>query len=223
MRIPGLSKSRSLSFKEIEDFSGKIKECAWAFQQAIECLISKKCESFEELRQDVTRLVSEVQVMSHQIFISAAQSDRLPAPGHLLLSFLRELTKVTSSVEEALEWFSFRKEPVIPQELEKDFFLLFDSVIDPVEELVKIVAEAGKYFKKPGDKPRKNVLNLIAGISKMSGEANKLDERLKRKIFAQVSDPLAVFHLVRLSEIIAAIGGRAENTGDLLRIMICKS
>lgn len=223
MRIPGLSKSRSLSFREIEDFSGKIKECAWAFQQAIECLISKKCESFEELRQDVTRLVSEVRIKGDQICTQVASSDKLPAQGHLILSFLRELTRVTSSVEEALEWFSFRKEPVIPQELEKDFFLLFDSVIDPIEELVKIVAEAGKYVKKTNDKQRKTVLSLISGMSKMGAEASKLDERVKRKIFAQVDDPLAVFHLVRLSEIIASIGKKAENTGDILRAMVCRA
>lgn len=223
MWIPGMSRPKTSSFKEIEDLASKIKECAWTFQQALECLISKKCESFEELRQDVTRLANEVQVIENQIRTNITQSTKLPVKGYQLLSFLGELSRVTSSVEEALEWFSFRQEPVLPQELEKDFFLLFDSVIDPIEELVKIVTEARKYFKKPTDKQRNSVIKLISGISKMKNDANKLEERVKRKIFTQVSDPLSVYHLVRLSEIILSICDKAEKTGDLMRGMMCRA
>lgn len=223
MGFLGLSGSKTSSLKDIEELAGKIKQCAWSFQQALECLISKKCESFEELRQDVTRLAGEIQVIENQIRTGITSSTRLPVKGFQILRFIRELTRVTASVEEALEWFSFRKEPVLPQELEKDFSLLFDSVIDPIEELVKIVTEARKYFKKPSDKQRKAVLNLITGISTMKNESKKLEERVKRKIFAQVSDPVSVFHLVRLSEIIASICDKAENTGDLMRGMMCRA
>ncbi len=223
MGFLGLSGSKTSSLKDIEELAGKIKQCAWSFQQALECLISKKCESFEELRQDVTRLAGEIQVIENQIRTGITSSTRLPVKGFQILRFIRELTRVTASVEEALEWFSFRKEPVLPQELEKDFSLLFDSVIDPIEELVKIVTEARKYFKKPSDKQRKAVLNLITGISTMKNESKKLEERVKRKILAQVSDPVSVFHLVRLSEIIASICDKAENTGDLMRGMMCRA
>jgi uncharacterized protein Yka (UPF0111/DUF47 family) len=223
MRLPGLSRTKASSFKDIEDLAGKIKECTWAFQQALECLISKTCDSFDSLRMDVTRLVSEVQTIGNQTGTAITSSRKLPVKGQVLLAFLRELTRVTFSVEEALEWFSFRKQPVLPQELEKDFFLLFDSVIDPIEELVKIIIEARKYFKKPGDKQRASVLSLITGISKMKTESMKLEERVKRKIFSQVEDPVSVFHLVRLAEIISSISLRAENTGDLMRMMMCKS
>jgi predicted phosphate transport protein (TIGR00153 family) len=223
MGFLGLSRSKTSSLKDIEELAGKIKQCAWSFQQALECLISKKCESFEELRQDVTRLAGEIQVIENQIRTGITSSTRLPVKGFQILQFIRELTRVTASVEEALEWFSFRKEPVLPQELEKDFFLLFDSVIDPIEELVKIVTEARKYFRKPSDKQRKTVVRLITGISTMKNESKKLEERVKRKIFAQVSDPVSVFHLVRLSEIIASICDKAENTGDLMLGMMCRA
>ena len=223
MRFFSISKTRSFSFKEMEELAGKIKQCAWSFQQALECLISKKCESFEEQRQDVTRLAGEIKVIENQIRANISASPKLPVDGYRLLLFVRELTRVTGSLEQALEWFSFRKGPVLPQELEKDFFLLFDSVIDPIEELVKIVTEARKYFKKTSDKQRKAVLGLMAGLSKMTAEAKRLEERVKRKIFVHVDDPLSLFHLVRLSEIIASICDKAENTSDLMRGMLCRS
>ncbi len=223
MRFFNISRPRTVSFKEIEELAGKIKQCAWSFQQALECLISKKCDSFEEQRQDVTRLVSEIKVIENQIRTNITSSPKLPVDGYQALLFIRELTRVTGSLEEALEWFSFRNGPVLPQELEKDFFLLFDSVIDPIEELVKIVTEARKYFKKPTDRQRKTVLGLMAGISKMATESKRLEERVKRKIFNHVNEPVSLFHLVRLSEIIASICDKTETTSDLMRGMMCRS
>ena len=222
MRIPGLSRAKASPFKDLEDLAGKIKQCTWAFQQALECLISKKCESFEELRQDVVRLVSETQAMKNQIQANISKNNGLPVKAFQYLTFLGELTKTTVAVEQSLEWFSYRREPVIPPDLEKDFFLLFDSVVDPVEELFKIVSESRKYFKKRTDKQLALVVKLINGLSVMEQNANKIEDKVKRKIFSATEDPLSVFHLVRFAELIASISDHAGNSGDVMRGMLLK-
>jgi uncharacterized protein Yka (UPF0111/DUF47 family) len=46
-------------FDGLLNHAKKVKECAWVFQQAIECHISSKCKTFEEFRQEVVKLESE--------------------------------------------------------------------------------------------------------------------------------------------------------------------
>ena len=69
--------------------------------------------------------------------------------------------KVLDRVEEALDWISFRSEPGIPDALHKDFFMLVDAVLDPVEEMCRMVAEARKYFTSFSEKQRRLVKDII--------------------------------------------------------------
>ena len=56
MRLPFLSMFMTSPFEGLQEHAEKVKECAWAFQQAIECHVSKQCLTFEELRQEVAQL-----------------------------------------------------------------------------------------------------------------------------------------------------------------------
>ena len=53
MRIPFLSMFMTSPFVGLQEHAEKVKECAWTFQQAIECHFSKECVRFEEFRQEV--------------------------------------------------------------------------------------------------------------------------------------------------------------------------
>jgi predicted phosphate transport protein (TIGR00153 family) len=220
MRIPLISKDKTSTFKEIETHAEKIKECTWSFQQALECYWSKPCDSFEEHRQNTIRLVNEAHVINNQIKDHISSGTKLPVSGFQLFMYLREQTQVVSAVENALEWISFRSSQVVPHALEKDFFLLFDAVIDPVEELVKMVTEARKYFNKNKRKQRDFVLNIITGMSKMEQDANKIEAKLKKRIFSTQEEPVGIFHLIRLTEIVASISDHAKSASDIMGGML---
>ncbi|MEZ4602963.1 MAG: hypothetical protein R2861_06005 [Desulfobacterales bacterium] len=64
-----------------------------------------------------------------------------------MFRYLREQDNVLDSVKEAINWLSFRPDAGIPEYAEKDLFLLIDAVIEPIEELTIMVAEARIYFK----------------------------------------------------------------------------
>ena len=122
-------------------------------------------------------------------------------------------------MEDALDLISYRGEPEIPKELEKDFFLLVDAVIDPVEDLSRMVTEARKYFRNFSGAQRDAVKAIIRGLSKKEHEADKLEDSLKRKIF-NLEDPVTVFHMITLTETIGSIADHAENAGDMMGAMI---
>lgn len=225
MRIPIISQfmSRFMAspFEGLQEHAEKVKVCAWAFQQAIECYVASRCERFEELRQEVIQLESEADVIKKNIRGHLPKGAIIPVDKYELFRYLREQDQVPDAMEDALDLISYRSEQEIPKELEKDFFLLVDTVIDPVEDLSRLVAEARKYFRNFSDTQREAVKAIIHGLAQKEHEADKLEDLLKRKIF-NLTDPVTVFHMVTLTETIGSIADHAENAGDMMRAMIAR-
>ena len=139
-----------------------------------------------------------------------------------MFRYLREQDQVPDAMEDALDLISYRCDSEIPKALEKDFFLLVDAVIDPVEDLSRMVVEARKYFRNFSDNQRDKVKAIIQNLADKEHEADILEDSLKRNIFQLETDPVAVFHMIRLTETIGSIADHAENAGDMMRAMIAR-
>jgi len=222
MRIPFISLFMTSPFEGLLEHAEKIKECSWAFQQAIECHIADKCESFEEFRLEVDKLESEADAIKRRIRGHLPKGTLMPIDKFELFRYLHEQDKVLDAVEEALDWLSFRSEPGIPAALEKDFFLLVDAVLDPVEEMCRMVSEARKYFKNFSEKQRKAIKEIIHTLRKHEHEADGVEDNIKQKVLNMQIDPVTVFHMIRLAETIGSIADHAENAGDMMRAMLAR-
>jgi uncharacterized protein len=222
MRIPFFSMFMTSPFEGLQEHAEKVKECGWAFQQAIECYLAERCKTFEEFRQEVIQLESEADAIKRRIRGHLPKGTLMPVYNFLLFRYLREQDQVIDAVEDALDWISFRTTPGIPAQLEKDFVILADAVIDPIEELGKMVVEARKYFKNYSEEQRVIIKNIIHTLRKLEHEADKAEDSVKQKVLNMDIDPVTVFHMVRLAEIIGSIADHAENAGDMMRAMVSK-
>ncbi|MFO8112167.1 MAG: TIGR00153 family protein [Desulfosalsimonadaceae bacterium] len=222
MRIPLLSLFTRSPFDQLQEHAEKVKECAWAFQQAIECYASSKCEVFEDHRQQVIRLEHEADDIKRGIRGHLPKNVMLPVEKFQLFRYLREQDSVLDSVQESLNWLSFRPDTGIPELLEKELFLLVDAVVEPTEELSRMVGEARLYFKSFSEKQRSKVKAIIGNIRQMEHEADQREHALLRKIFQVETDPVAVIHMIKLAQIIGSIADHAENAGDMMRAMLAR-
>ena len=75
--------------------------------------------------------------------------------------------------------------------------------MDPIEELSKMVTDARKYSSNFSEDQRIVVKDMIRTLRQYEHEADKLEDAVKEKIFNTIQNPIALFHLVRLPEIIA--------------------
>jgi predicted phosphate transport protein (TIGR00153 family) len=223
MRIPFLSRFMASPFDSLQEHAEKVKVSAWTFQQAIECHVSAKCKTFEELRQEVGKLESEADVIKQNIRGHLPKGTLLPVDKFTLFRYLREQDQVLDTMEDALDLISYMREPGIPGKLEKKFFLLVDAAIDPVEDLSKMVAEARQYFRNFSYEQRDVVKAIIRDLHQKEREADELEKSLKLKIFhLKKTDPVTVFHMIKLTETIGFIADHAENAGDMMRAMIAR-
>ena len=222
MRLPFFSMFMTSPFEGLQEHAEKVKECGWAFQQAIECHLSEKCKTFEEFRQEVIRLETEADAIKRRIRGHLPKGTLMPVYNFLLFRYLREQDAVIDAVEDALDWISFRTEPGIPTELEKDFVNLADAVIEPIEQLSEMVAEARKYFKNYSEEQRVLIKKIIRTLRQQEHEADEVEDIIKQKVLNMDIDAVTVFHIVRLAEIIGSIADHAENAGDMMRAMVAR-
>ncbi|MCP4746223.1 MAG: TIGR00153 family protein [Desulfobacteraceae bacterium] len=222
MRIPFLSMFLTSPFEGLLEHAEKVKECAWAFQEAIECYISPKCETFEELRTKVATYESEADTIKRGIRGHLPIGTLMPVSKFQLFRYIREQDGVLDAVEACLNWISVYQEPGLPSQLQKDFLLLVDAVIEPIEELREMVAQARLYFKNYNEQQRAKVKEIINNLHQQEHNVDQMEFSLKSKIFNMELDAVSIFHLVRLVEIVGSIADHAENAGDMMRAMIAK-
>lgn len=222
MRIPFFSLFVVSPFDGLLNHAEKVKECAWTFQQAIECYASEKCLKFEEYRQEVSRLESEADAIKRRIRGHIPRGTRMPVSKFELFWYIREQDKVLDSVQDTLDWISYRTIPIVREEIQKELFLFVDSVIEPIEDLSRMVAEAKKYFDSYSEKQRKIVKDIIISLRQREHEADQLEDAFKTKIFSMEKDPIGIFHMIKLAELIGSIADHAENAGDMMRAMIAR-
>ena len=222
MRIPFISLFMTSPFDGLQEHAEKVKECAWAFQQAMECHITEQCKAFEEFRLEVDKLESEADSIKRRIRGHLPKGTLMPVDKFQLFRYLREQDKVLDAVEEALDWLSYRSELGIPEALEKDFFLLVDAVMDPVEEMCRLVLEARKYFRSYSEKQRKIVKDILHTMRRQEHDADKVEDGIKEKLLNMQIEAITAFHMIRLAETIGSIADHAENAGDMVRAMMAR-
>jgi len=223
MRIPILSAFMTSPFDGLLEHAEKVKECGWAFQQAIECHAADRCKRFEEYRQEVIKLENEADAIKRRIRGHLPRGTRMPVERFQLFMYLKEQDAVLDSVEEALDWISYRPHPgFAKEEIKEALFLLVDAVVEPTEDLSRMVAEAKAYFETYSEKQRRLVKEIINNLRQKEHGADILEDELKYKVFNIETDPVTIFHMVKLAEIIGSVADHAENAGDMMRAMIAR-
>jgi hypothetical protein len=222
MRIPFISMFVTSPFEGLQEHAQKLEECAMVFQQAIECYISEECERFEEFRLEIDRLEDEADAIKRRIRGHLPKGTLLQFDKFELFRYLGEQDKVLDAMEESLDWISIRSDLGIPQALIHDLKFFVDAIASAVDELSKMVAEARKYFKNYSKDQREHVKKIVHKLRKQEHEADKIEDNFKQKVFDSVIDPVTVFHLVKMAEIIGSIADHAENAGDMMRAMVAQ-
>jgi predicted phosphate transport protein (TIGR00153 family) len=222
MRIPFISMFRTSPFDGLLEHTQMLKECAGVFQQAMECAVANRCETFEEFRQEVDKLEGRADIIKRRIRGHIPVGTLMPVDKFSLFRYLREQDSIFDAMEEALDWISYRSDPGIPADLQKDFIILVDAVVYPIEEMSEMIVEARNYFRVYSEKKRIQVKNIVRKLHELEHEADRLEDNIKKKVLNMDIDPVTIFHMVRLAETIGSIADHAENAGDMMRAMVAK-
>ena len=222
MRIPFISMFVTSPFEGLQEHAKIVKDCAGVFQHAVECHVLQKCNRFDDLRQEIIQMERKADAVKRRIRGHLPKGTLMPVDKFQLFRFLREQDSVLDAVEDALDWLSYRPESAIPEELQTDFSEFVDAVVDPIDEMSRMVTEARKYFGSYSERQRVAVKEIITKLRHQERAADRIEDTIKKKVFNMDVDGVTVFHIVRLAETIGAIADHAENAGDMMRAMVAK-
>ncbi len=222
MRLPFLSSVMESVFGEIQEHAEKVKECAWIFQQAFECYMDAHCESFSEHMAEVVRIETEADEIKLRIASHLPLNVLMPVNKAFLLEYIQVQDSALNAVVRALEWLSYRDRKFVPPHFHEDFLLLVDAVMDPFEELVKMATEAGKYCKRFSEIYWHRIGDIVRNILQQYHEAENIEEKIKRKAFDSISDPITLYHVVRLAESIGTVSACTRHTGTMMAALLAR-
>jgi len=200
----------------------KVQECAWMFRKAIDCFLKQDCEEFDILLQEVIRLESEADAIKRNIRGHLPKGVMMVVEKFQFFMFLREQDKVLDSVEDSLQWLSFREDIPIEPVISGGLLKMVDETVEAIETLVPMCEAAREYFRSPDNDKRQAVKNAIRTLRRKEHAADQLEFHLKRMVFDLNMDATALLYFIRLLDTVAEITDHAENAADMMRAMIAK-
>ncbi len=222
MRIPILSMFMFSPLEGLREHAEKVKEGSTVFRAAVTSYLMEQHEYFERSRHMVSDLEHQADAVKRRIRGHLPKGTLMVIDKFQLFNYLKEQDKVIDAFEHALDWLSFRPAEQIPEHLRASILFLVDTVLDPVDNLVLMLDDAREYFKTFSEDTRKKVKNHIRTLRIKEGQADILEATLKHDIFTKETDPVTIFHLISLVEMIGSIADHTENSGDMMRAMIAK-
>ncbi len=99
---------------------------------------------------------------------------------------------------------------------------MVDATLNAIEVMDKMVLYAKEYFASYSSKKRDEVKKIVNTIRQQESEVDAIERELLAKIFNTETDPISLFHLVRMTETIGSIADHAENAGDMMRAMLAR-
>ena len=192
------------------------------FKRAVQCYVEQDCEEFDQLTEDVAMFESQADALKRNLRNHLPRGIFMPMDKFIFLDCLREQDHVLDDVEEALYWLSFKPMAGIPEELVGDFLHLVDAVIPAIEKLPEMSEQAMAYFKNSTEENRNKLKSIIRDVYQAEKEADHLEHELKKNAFTLLEDPVEIYHVVRLVEIVGDICDHAQNVSDRMRTMIAR-
>ncbi len=223
MRLPFSSLFMTSPFEGLVEHAEKVKESSSIFEEAIECYISKQCViNVEEYKNNIAKIENEADAIKRRVRGHIPKGTLMPVEKFQIFRYLREQDNVLDAVQDTIDWISYRKDVEVPEILVGNIFSLSGAVTEAINEMVLMISESRKYFDSFSEKQRNIVKDIIKRLRIKENDADKQEDALKRKAFELINDPITIFHIVKLAEIIGSIADHAENAGDMIRSMLAQ-
>lgn len=223
-RIPVATTFRKSPFEGLYLHAEKVKECIATLKQALQCYTEGRYEDFKILTTKVAELEGEADQIKGNTRNHLPRFIFMPVDKADFLMLLREEDAILDYAEDAALWLDLRRTP-IPEPIKDEFMAHADKVVECVGVLQKAMQNLRDLLETSfSKKEREQTKVLIYEIHKKEYEADVIERSLTKKIFAleKELDPVSIFHLVKVVDLIAQIANHAENAGDRIRAMIAK-
>jgi len=221
VRAPVLKTLRRSPFDGLLAHASKIRECIEAMREAVKCYIDGKFDCFDEMAKKVIELEHEADLIKGNTRNHLPKFILLPVDRGDFLMLLHDDDRILDYAQDVVVLLGMKR-TVVPDDIKDDIMRFVDKVVETAVVLENAVMHL-KYLLETSfsGKERSEVKLMIKEVHKKEWECDKLQESITRKLFnTDKLDPVSVYHLLRVTEVMGEIADSAENAADRLRVMI---
>ncbi len=221
MRVPVIRAFTRSPFDGLLKHAAKVKQCAAALQEAMEAYCRGEYEKFKDLADKVSKLEEEADWIKGNIRNHLPRGIWMPVDKADFLMALKEQDAILDFAEDAVVWLSFRRTP-IPEELRERFLDHLSKVVETVIILEQVMENVKLLVTSPRRGDREMCKERLKEVHHKEWEADQVERRLALDLFNNELDPVSLFHLLKVVDLIGNIANHAENVGDRVRAMMAK-
>jgi predicted phosphate transport protein (TIGR00153 family) len=212
MSIIHLKKSKILE-TQIDEFLDTVSRSSIIFKNGIKEYLAGEIDKFENMITEISKLENRADELRRDIENQLYVYSLIPEIRGDVLGLLENMDTVINAEKKTLSQFSVEM-PVIPAAYSEDYLELADVCMNSAESLVTAVRAFFHDFNMV-----KNHLHKVYFYEK---EADKISDRLKRRIFSSGLDLSQKIHLRYFALHIEDISDHAEDVADRLGISTIK-
>jgi predicted phosphate transport protein (TIGR00153 family) len=212
MSIFHLKRSKILE-AQIDEFLDTVSQASLVFRDGVTQYLDREMTNFENSIADISKLENRADDLRHAIENQLYMHSLIPESRGDVLGLLENTDTVINAEKQSLKRFSVEM-PEIPAEYNKDYLALANVCMDSAESLVTAVRAFFHDFNMV-----KNYLHKVYFFEK---EADRISDRLKRRLFSSDLDLSRKLHLRNFALHIEEISDHAEDVADRLGISTIK-
>lgn len=218
---------RELLSRELPVFDYLLKharlvlECMERLPLALEAYLKKDKPRLEEIVKHITDIEKEADKIKTNIRGHLPKGLVLPVEKFELFLYLKEQDAIADSAEGILTWLSF-KDITFPSVLSEKIEALLNQSLEPLKFFEEMIRYAQDFLISWDENSRTKAKELIRQIRYQEFLTEEMGNQVKKLTFEMIQDPLQLFYILKLIDLICDISHHAENSADLMRAMIAK-
>lgn len=211
-------------FGPLVEHTNRVKETVVRVRPLFEHFIEGEWEATEEIYKEISKQEHKADVIKNDIRDHLPKSLFMPVDRGDVLLFLKEQDRIADAAEDVAVLLTMRRTPT-PPELREELLELVDAVTRTAEAWFDTARELPVLQEASFTGPEVDkVIDRIKAISDLEWEADKKQADLSKKIFAREDElgAVSVLFWMNILRVLGELANAAENTADLLRLMLAK-
>jgi len=218
---------RELLSRELPVFDYLLKharlvlECLERLPLSLEAYHKGDKARFEEIMRHIIEIEKEADKVKTNIRGHLPKGLILPVEKFELFLYLKEQDAMADCAEEILNWLSF-KEIKFPEEFYQKLEGLLMQSLEPLKHFEEMIKYSANFLITWDEDSRSRAKEIVREIRYKEFLTEEAGNQIKRTAFDTFKDPVELFFVLKLIDLICDIPGHAENAADLMRAMIAK-
>lgn len=212
-------------FEPLVQHANQVRETVQLLRPLFDAFIEADRERIQEIYEEISDREHDADETKNEVRDHLPRSVLLPVNRGDVLAYVKEQDGMADAAEDLGVILSMRQIRIVP-ELHDKLLALVDQVVETSQVLFDAANELTELQAASFAGPEvERVLRLVAELHRQEREADELQAAFSRAVFEHEDtiDPVSVYLLMRVAEVLGDVADCAENTGDILRLMLVRS